>query len=174
MVVLIDFESKVAKCTLEIERLTNANTKTNANANNDDIAQNYVERAYARLMSGHGVDKAIEDCSYALNRAPFSDEQKSFAYAIRAYAYFINSNYIQAQDDCERFDKAYATLIKPRKPETRQFVNELWCRLLQKKQEHKEALNKICDYFENNYLNAPDFLLSEQYRELRDYLKKEW
>jgi hypothetical protein len=165
MAVLIDFESIVAKCTRKIEDPT-----TPASV----IHQKYVERAYARLMSGHGVGKSIEDCSRILNLPSALDMQKSLACAIRAYAYFIDNNYLQALDDCERFKKTYAKSKKQSNPKTKRFVNELWCRLLQKKQEHKEALNKIRIYLKKGCLNAPDFLLSEQYRELRDYLKKEW
>jgi tetratricopeptide (TPR) repeat protein len=172
MAVLIDFESIVAKCTLEIEELEKANV---ANANNDDIAQKYVERAYARLLSGQGIDTSIEDCSRALNLSPPLSKQKSFAYAIRAYAYFINNNYIQALDDCKLFKNIFKKIPKKqRKPKIKRFVKELWCLILQKKQKHKDALNQIRIYFTNGCLNAPDFLLCEQYRELREQLKKGW
>jgi tetratricopeptide (TPR) repeat protein len=121
-----DWDSAIAACTLEIDRVTKENkgNKTKSGNNKDQkstfpwtLVEAYMARGYAYCFASSidkQYEKAVEDFSSAIalideGVSPVKGEAMPFrleCYAKRAYACWLKGDYEPAIADCERVKKA--------------------------------------------------------------------
>jgi hypothetical protein len=122
-IISADFDLDIAELTLKIKGKSSTDEKPSTDAK--PSPNDYINRALARCLNNVSFDKAIEDCSIALQllKDEHSDK-KSRAYAIRAFAYYLIEDRIRAHDDCGKFKEQSV-----KNPDDEQFVCQLQARL---------------------------------------------
>jgi tetratricopeptide (TPR) repeat protein len=66
---------------------------------NEDGANNLNDRCWTRVIRGHPLDRALVDCSHALQMS--SDDEKASILDSRCFVYFRMGNYPAAISDCD-------------------------------------------------------------------------